>query len=242
MNIIKVSNYTTMSTKAKEIVLDRISDFSDIALALPTGNTPEMLYSLLVDEHRKGRASFKDAVTFNLDEYVGLSPDHPMSYSYYTKNHFLKHVDVKRSYIPDGSAMDLEEECTEYEDRIREEGGIDLAILGIGRNGHIAFNEPGTSFDSLTHVVELSEDTIRANARFFSKEAEVPKRAITMGIKTIMGAREIILMASGKEKADAVKKAVLGKINEDVPASALQDHGRCTMILDSDASSSLKNW
>ncbi|MDY6985181.1 MAG: glucosamine-6-phosphate deaminase [Candidatus Thermoplasmatota archaeon] len=242
MNIIRGSDYTSMSAKARDMVIDRISNFSDMVLAIPTGNTPEMLYSLLVDAYKKERVSFKDAVTFNLDEYVGISPDNPQSYSYYMKDHLLKHIDIGRSYIPDGLADDLERECAGYEDRIKEEGGIDLAILGIGRNGHIGFNEPGTNFESLTHVVELSEDTIKANARFFPKEEEVPRRAITMGIKTIMNAREVLLLASGKEKAGAIKKAVIGETTEELPASALQRHKRCTFIIDSDAASLLKNW
>jgi len=238
MNIIQVSDYTAMSNKALSIIMDRISNFSDIVLAIPTGNTPEMLYTLLVESREK--ISFNDVITFNLDEYVGLRAEDPRSYSYYIREHFLKHVNIRRSYIPNGMAEDLDRECAEYEDKIREEGGIDLAILGIGRNGHIAFNEPDTSFDSLTHVVDLSEDTIRANARFFEKEEEVPRKAITMGIKTIMGAREVVLLASGREKAAAIKEAVLGDITEKVPASILQKHRRCTFVIDSDAASLLK--
>ena len=241
MNVIRTSDYTAMSMKARDMILDRIADFSDLVIAIPTGNTPEMLYSLLVESHIKEGVSFKNVVTFNLDEYVGLPETSSYSYNYYIKEHFLKHVDTKRNHIPNGMAGDLERECAEYEDKIKEEGGLDLAILGIGRNGHIAFNEPGTSFDSLTHVVNLDEDTIKANARFFPKEEEVPRRALTMGIKTIMGAREIILLASGNEKANALYKAILGDITESVPASVLQKHKDCKFVIDNEAASLLGN-
>ena len=228
MRITKVEDYGSMSEKAKNIVLEKIREHP-LVMALPTGGTPEMLYSLLVEEYKKG-LDFSRVVTFNLDEYVGLAPKNPNSYHYYMEEKFLKQVNVKKSYIPNGMAQDLGKECAEYENRIKSEGGIDLAILGIGRNGHIAFNEPGTSFESRTHVVELDEETIKANSRF----GNVPKRAITMGIETIMDSKEIILLVSGKEKAKAVKMMV-ERITEEVPASILQKHPNCEVIVDGEA-------
>ena len=241
MQIIQVPDYTEMSKKAMDIILGRISDYSEVIVALPTGNTPEMLYSLLVEEHKKGNADFGDVVVFNLDEYVGLEPTNLNSYHHYINKRFLKHVNTKRSYLFDGMAEDLKQECKNYEDHIKSEGRIDIVILGIGRNGHIAFNEPGTSFDSLTHVVDLDEDTIQANARFFFNGEKVPVKALTMGIKTIMNAREVILMASGKEKSNAIKDTIRGEITERVPASILQKHKNCKVIIDGDAGAHLGN-
>ena len=241
MQVMKVPDYTEMSKKAMGVILDRISEYSDVIIALPTGNTPEMLYSLLVEEHKRGSADFGDVVVFNLDEYAGLESADPNSYYHYINERFLKHVNIKRSHLLNGMAEDLEKECRDYEDYIKNEGRIDIVILGIGRNGHVAFNEPGTSFDSLTHVVELDEDTRKANARFFFNGEEVPRKALTMGIKTIMDAREIILMASGKEKSNAIKEAIKGEITERVPASILQKHKNCKVIMDGDAGAYLGN-
>jgi len=241
VNILRVRDYASVSEKAKNIVLDRISDFSDTTIALPTGNTPDMMYSLLVKEYQSGKVDFSDVVIFNLDEYVGMDPENPYSYNYYIHNRFLKHVKTERSYVPNGLAEDLDRECEAYEDKIKEEGNLDLALLGIGRNGHIGFNEPGTSFDSLTHVTDLSEDTMEANARFFPRDLDFPEKAITMGLKTIMGAREIILLASGNEKANAIREMILGEVTENLPASILQTHKNCNVIIDGDAASLLGN-
>ncbi len=229
MRITEVANYTSMSEKAEKIILREVRE-RPLIMALPTGSTPEMLYSMLVEEYKRGKVNFSEVVTFNLDEYVGLSPANPNSYHYYMNERFLKHVNVSESYIPDGMAQDLEKECADYENKIKREGGIDLAILGIGGNGHIAFNEPGTSFESRTHVVKLSADTLKENSRF----GEMPNRAITMGIGTLMCARKIILLASGKKKARALKM-MMGAITEEVPASVLQKHSDCKIIADGEA-------
>ena len=229
MEITKVKDYWAMSETAKDLVLARIGD--SLVIALPTGKTPEGLYSLLVEEYRRGKADFSAVTTFNLDEYVGLNPANQNSYHFYMKKNFLKHVNIKKSHIPDGMAKDLDKECAEYEKKIESAGGIDLAILGIGRNGHIGFNEPGTASSSRTHVVYLSPETQEANSRFF--EGEVPKRAITMGIGTIMGSKEIILLASGEEKAEAVWMMSEGAA---VPAAILKEHPNCVAIIDRKAS------
>ncbi|RLI23840.1 glucosamine-6-phosphate deaminase, partial [Candidatus Bathyarchaeota archaeon] len=191
--------------------------------------------------HREEGLSFSRVTTFNLDEYVGLPPDHPQSYHYYMFHNLFDHVDVRREnvHIPDGMAENLDEECRRYEEAIKEAGGIDLQLLGIGRNGHIGFNEPGSPFDSRTRVVKLSEQTRKDNARFFNSIDEVPTHAITMGIGTIMEARRIILIASGEAKAEAIAKAVKGPKTVDVPASALQDHPDCLFIIDKEAASLL---
>jgi glucosamine-6-phosphate deaminase len=223
MKIKGVEDYVAMSEAAKEIIIGRVRGKPSLVLALPTGKTPELLYSMLVEEHKKG-LDLSRVVTFNLDEYVGLDPTSRNSYHHYMEEKFLKWVKVKESHIPNGMALDLEKECMEYEKKIVEVGGIDLAILGIGRDGHIGFNEPGTSFESRTHVAETP--AVNSNA---------PKKAITMGIKTIREAKEIVLLASGREKAKAVKMMVR-RITEEVPASILQKHENCEVIVDREAS------
>lgn len=216
-----------------------VSRSSNPVLGLATGATPVNLYARLVEFHRQG-LSFAHVTTINLDEYVGLSVEHPQSYRRFMQDHLFRHIDVDpfNVFVPNGMAMDLASECERY-DVVLDEHPIDLQILGIGRNGHIGFNEPDISLKTRTHVIELTEDTIRANGRFFSNESAVPTRAITMGIQSILQAKEIILMAFGRDKAKAVQRALSGEVSTEVPASFLQMHPNVTFILDDDAGGKL---
>ena len=241
VKVLIVKNYEELSLETALRIAEAVRSKPDIVLGLATGGTPLGCYRELIRMHREEGLSFSKVTTFNLDEYVGLPPSHPQSYHYYMFHNFFDHVDVRREnvHIPDGMAEDLDEECRRYEEAIKEAGGIDLQLLGIGRNGHIGFNEPGSPFDSRTRVVKLSEQTRKDNARFFNSIDEVPTHAITMGIGTIMEARRIILIASGEAKAEAIAKAVKGPKTVDVPASALQDHPDCLFIIDKEAASLL---
>jgi len=242
IKVIITRDYDEMSKLAAKMIADAIRAKPNIVLGLATGGTPEGCYKELVRMHKEEGLDFSQVVTFNLDEYVGLPPDHPQSYHYYMDVYLFNHVNIKRenTHIPDGMAKDLEKHCQEYEEMIKKAGGIDLQLLGIGRNGHIGFNEPGSPFDSRTRVVELTETTRRDNARFFKSIDEVPTHAVTMGLATIMEARKIILLASGENKADAIAKAVEGPKTTMVPASILQDHPDCTFIIDKEAASKLE--
>ena len=240
MNIVVVANYDSMSAEVAKLLYAQITRKPTSVLGLATGSTPLGVYKLLVEYHARG-TDFSRLTTFNLDEYVGLAPDHPQSFNYYMKENLFSKVNLKpeNTHVPNGLAPDLEAECQRYEELIKKAGGIDLQILGIGTNGHIGFNEPGTDFGAITHVVDLAESTIRDNSRFFASIDEVPTRAISMGIKTIMQAKEIILMASGGSKADAVYAAVHGPVTPDVPASVLQLHPSVTLVVDQAAASKL---
>ena len=242
MKVIICQTPEEMSRKAAEIFARRIREKPDIVLGLATGGTPVGMYRELIRMHREEGLDFSRVRTFNLDEYVGLPPDHPQSYRYFMDKNLFDHINIDKSntQVPDGMASDLEAHCAEYEERIRAAGGIDLQLLGIGSNGHIAFNEPGSPFDSRTRVVELAESTIRDNARFFDRPEDVPRKAVSMGLGTIMEAREIVLLASGENKADAVAKAVEGPVTEEVPASILQRHPNVTFVIDRDAASKLQ--
>lgn len=241
MRIIVAKDYDELSKKAADIVASQLILKPKSVLGLATGGTPVGMYSELVKMFREGKFSFKDVTTFNLDEYYGLDRDNPQSYYFYMMENLFKHVDIDLNNIniPNGRAENIEKECMEYEEKIEKAGGIDLQVLGIGKNGHIGFNEPDVKFEAKTHLVRLDEDTIRANSRFFNSIEEVPTKAISMGIKTIMHSRKIIMLASGKEKADIIEKMVNGPITPDVPASILQLHPDVTLILDFDAASEL---
>ena len=202
---------------------------------LATGSTPLSLYELI----RESNLDFKDVISINLDEYVGLSPDHSQSYNYFMKENLFNAKPFKASYLPDGSNDNEKEVCDEYEN-ILKENPIDLQILGIGTNGHIGFNEPGSAFDSRTRKVELAEETIEANSRFFETKDEVPTHAYSMGIGTILEAKKIILFAYGEAKADAINKMFNEEPNTNLPASALQNHPDVTVIMDEAAASKLK--
>ncbi len=237
MRIIVTKDYESMSKRAANMVAAALKEKPNLVLGLATGGTPIGMYQVLIELYKAGQVDFCQMTTFNLDEYCGLSPEHPQSYHYYMNHNLFSHINMKpkRINIPDGTSGNMEDECLRYEDAMQQAGGIDLQILGIGVNGHIGFNEPGAPFGGKTGVVELTESTIEANARFFESSEEVPRRAISMGIKSIMRARRIILLASGNNKAEAVFHAALGPVTPDLPASALQLHPDATMILDKEA-------
>ncbi len=209
-------------------------------LGLATGSTPEMLYEELVALYKAGKISFKDVTTYNLDEYVGLDGTHPQSYRYFMDSHLFNFVDIdkSRTHVPCGIGI-TDAIAAHYDDEIRNAGGIDLQLLGIGPNGHIGFNEPGTPWDAVTHIVPLTNATRQANKRFFASIDEVPEKAVSMGIKTVMQARRIILMAFGANKAQAVAGMINGRICNNVPASILQLHPDCTVYIDDEAASML---
>jgi len=241
IKVLITKNYDELSEKAAKIIADAIRNKPNLVLGLATGGTPVGCYRELVRMHKEKKLDFSRVVTFNLDEYIGLPPTHPQSYRYFMNENLFNHVNIRmeNTHIPDGMTDDPQKTCEEFEKAIETAGGIDLQLLGIGANGHIAFNEPGSPFNSRTRVVEISEQTRKDNARFFQSIDEVPRQAISMGIGTIMEARKIVLLASGARKADAVAKSVKGPITEEVPASILQKHPNCTFILDEAAASKL---
>jgi glucosamine-6-phosphate deaminase len=233
-------DYEAMSAAAADAVAERLAEEPSAVLMVPTGTTPLGMYRRLVETHRSGEISFSEATFFNLDEYLGLPPDHPASYHVYMKENFygLIDADPARIFVPDGAADDPEAECERYEAAIRKAGGIDVCVLGIGRNGHVGFNEPGAPFDSRTRVVRLSESTRLVNAGDFESD-RAPERAITVGMATIFESGEVLLLASGTNKAAAVAAALEGEVSERVPASMLKKHPNTTLFLDEDAASDL---
>lgn len=235
--IIRTNNYKEMSRAASERVVQVLAKNPQAVIGLATGSTPEGLYQYLIEDHQTHGTSYKYAKTVNLDEYIGLDHHNKNSYFSYMQEKLFKHIDINidNTNLPNGMASNLEQEALRYETHIREIGGVDLQILGIGHNGHIGFNEPGTSFQSKTHVVTLAENTREANARYFDSLDEVPTHALTMGIQSIMDSKEIILLASGASKAEAIKRLVYGEISEDFPASVLRLHPKVTIIADADA-------
>lgn len=234
MKIIQASNYEEMSKAAYKSLHQFMQMNQHPVLGLATGSTPEGLYRLMIDACKKGEVSFASTETFNLDEYAGLSKDDKNSYRYYMNHKLFDHIDIRpeRAHILDGEAADLELECREYDQKIMEVGGIGLQLLGIGLNGHIGFNEPGTSFDAATHISELAETTRKANSRFFNSLDEVPTKAMSMGISKIMESREILLLVSGEGKAEALHTLLTGEITENFPASILKNHPNVTIIAD----------
>lgn len=237
LNIIKTDNYEEMSRIASNKIIELIKKKPNAVLGLATGGTPEGVYQMLIKDHELNGTSYKYVKTINLDEYIGLDKMDKQSYYTFMHEKLFSHIDIQpeNTNVPNGMASDIEAETERYESFIHEIGGIDLQILGIGHNGHIAFNEPGTPFSSTTHVIKLAENTRQANARFFNSIDEVPTHAITMGIQSIMDSKEIILLASGASKAEAIKKLVHGEISEEFPASVLRNHKDITVIVDKDA-------
>ncbi len=241
MLVIIRDSYDEMSKEAAKIVADRIRKKPNLVLGLATGSTPLGLYRELIRMHKEEGLSFSKVTTFNLDEYVGLPRTHDQSYYFFMWENLFKHIDIDPRFIhvPDGMANDVEAHCEWYDNEIMRWGGIDLQILGIGANGHIAFNEPGSSLGSRTRIKTLTEQTMKDNARFFKSIDEVPRLAITMGIGTIMEAKEVILLANKTSKADAVRAAVEGPITGMVPASIIQMHRKAYVVLDTEAASKL---
>ncbi|APQ75451.1 glucosamine-6-phosphate deaminase [Clostridium botulinum] len=241
MRIIVVDNYEEMSKKAAAMVASQVILKPDSVIGLATGDTPIGMYKEIINIYKNQKMDFSKVRTFNLDEYYGLNRENPQSYYYYMINNLFNHVNIDKNNIniPNGMADKIEIECKEYERKIDKVGGIDLQILGIGVNGHIGFNEPDTSFESETHLVNLDEKTIESNSRFFSSKDQVPTKAISMGIRTIMHSKKIILLACGQNKADAIFKAIEGKITPNIPASILQLHKDVVVIVDRKAASKL---
>ena len=232
MRIIKASDYNEMSRCAANIIAAQITLKPDSVLGLATGSTPIGTYKLLVKGYQQGNLDFSKVKSVNLDEYCGLDGSHDQSYRYFMNTNLFNHVniDMANKNVPNGIATDLEQECKRYDRLIEELGGVDLQLLGIGHNGHIGFNEPNEFFDKTTHVVDLKQSTIDANSRFFEKIGDVPRRAITMGIKSIMSARKILLVA-GADKKDIIERALFGPITPQVPASVLQFHNDLIVVV-----------
>lgn len=238
MKLIAVKNKEELGIRAAAIISGLVRRKPDAVLGLATGGTPVETYRRLVEDHQANRTSYKKIRAINLDEYVGLSTSDPNSYHAYMEQHLFRYIDLPavQHHIPDGNASVLEEACRDYDQLIDQLGGIDLQLLGIGRNGHIGFNEPGTSLTIGTHIVNLTESTRAANARYFASSDDVPEQAITMGIGTIMKSRQILLIASGKSKAEAMHHLfMLHEPENDFPASALIAHPSVTIIADTEA-------
>ncbi len=242
MEVIIKTNYDEMSRAAAHVVADILNTKPNAVLGLATGSTPLGIYKELVRLHQEEGLDFSQVTTFNLDEYVGLSVLHSQSYHYFMHENFFKHVNIPKQnvYIPSGTTRNYQAFCQWYEQRIEECGGIDVQILGIGADGHIAFNEPTSSLSSRTRLKTLERQTIDDNARFFEKREDVPSYAITMGVGTILEARQIVLLASGANKAHVVAASVEGPVTSMVTASALQMHPATLFFVDKEASSELK--
>lgn len=237
MRIYKTKNYDEMSCKAAGILAAQMILKPNSVLGLATGSTPLGIYKELIDRHQKGDLDFSEITSINLDEYKGLAGDHPQSYRWFMQQNLFGHVNIRpeNTHVPNGLAEDAQAECARYDEIIYGCGGIDLQLLGLGHNGHIGFNEPDDAFAKDTHLVALSDTTIQANTRFFSSSREVPRFAFTMGIRSIMSARQILVVVSGKDKADIVKEAFFGPVTPSVPASILQMHGNVILVADEDA-------
>lgn len=249
MEVIITKNYDEMSRVSAELIAREIKRKHDLVLGLATGDTPLGIYKGLVRLHKEEGLDFSKLTVFNLDEYVGLAPLHENSYNRFMWENLFNHVNItpENVYVPQGHTDDPEEFCRWYEEQIRDAGGVDLQILGIGGDGHIAFNEPGSSFASRTRIKALDKQTIEDNSRFFKKTEDVPRFAITMGIGTILEARNVILIANGKKKASVCAQFIEGPVTSQITASALQLHTHVTIVLDDEASSQLKrkeyyNW
>lgn len=242
MEIIEAKNYDEMSEKAAQLILTKVKQTPSLVLGLATGGTPVGTYQHLVDDYQAHRTSYQHVHTVNLDEYVGIEKENPTSYHTYMNEHLFQHIDIpiEQTHLPNAMAKDLQAECQKYEQLIEDLGGIDLQILGIGVNGHIGFNEPGTSFESTTNVVELTASTREKNARYFENPFDVPTHAVTMGISTIMKSKQIVLLVSGKQKAHILYKLLTEPTNEQVPASILKQHGQVTIIADREALMEIK--
>lgn len=232
MKFINVDTYEKLSRQAANIISAQVILKPDSVLGLATGSSPLGTYKQLIKWYEKGDIDFGSVTTVNLDEYVGLDEENTQSYRYFMNKNFFEHIniDIKNTFVPNGCASDLAVEGKRYDEHIAELGGIDLQLLGIGLDGHIGFNEPDKYFVKNTHVVDLHESTIKANSRFFETEDQVPKKAITMGMVSIMQAKKILLIAGGKEKRDILEKAFYGPITPEIPASILQLHPDITVI------------
>lgn len=232
MKFIKASNYKDMSRKAANIISAQVILHPSCVLGLATGSTPIGTYEQLVEWYQKGDLDFSLTRSVNLDEYCGLSPENPQSYRYFMKHHLfdLVNINPNNTHVPNGLACNMQEECHRYDQLIADLGGIDLQLLGLGHNGHIGFNEPNKAFEKTTHIVDLGQSTIEANSRFFASIEDVPRQAITMGIKSIMQAKKILLIVNGESKKEILQRSLFGPVTPEVPASILQLHPDLTVI------------
>ena len=237
MDVIIKKNYEEICDEAVRIIHESWEKKKNLVLGLATGRTPIGVYQRLIALNKKGEMDFSRIITFNLDEYLGLDESHPQSFAHYMDKNLFQHVNIKRENIfrLKGKPEDIEKHCQEYEEKIRAVGGIDLQLLGVGRNGHIGFNEPGSSLSSRTRPKALTQSTVEANASLFKNKERVPRYCLTMGIGTILDAKQILLLASGKEKFYAIKGCVEGPITASVPASVLQLHPQAKIIVDEEA-------
>ncbi len=241
MRFYVTEDYAQMSRRAASIIAAQVASKPDCVLGLATGSSPVGAYENLVKWNKDGIISFSEVRSVNLDEYIGLSPEHDQSYRYFMQSNLFDHVDIKpeNTNVPNGLAADPEQAAVDYEKIIASMNGVDLQLLGLGHNGHIAFNEPCDEFIMDTHVVDLTESTIQANARFFASADEVPRQAMTMGIRSIMKAKKILVVVAGADKAEAVYKSFAGPVTPQVPASILQLHSDVTVVGDQAAMSKL---
>ena len=241
MKIIRATDYKDMSRKAANVISAQVIMKPNCVLGLATGGTPVGTYAQLIDWYNKGDVDFSEVTTVNLDEYRGISRENDQSYWYFMQKNFFSKVNVRQDHIhvPDGSNPDADQACRDYDEVIHAVGGIDLQLLGIGPDGHIGFNEPGAAFELGTHCVDLTESTIEANKRFFDKKKDVPRQAYTMGIKSIMQARKVLMIANGANKADIIKQAFFGPVTPEVPASILQMHPDFILVGDEEALSEI---
>lgn len=243
MRVYCAADYYHVSRVAANIISAQVIMKPDCVLGLATGSTPIGTYEQLIRWYEKGDLDFSQVHSINLDEYRGLSPENDQSYRYFMNRHLFDsiNIDKKNTFVPNGMEEDREKACREYDEIIRSHGGIDMQILGLGHNGHIGFNEPGSAFGKETHCVKLTESTISANARFFASVDDVPKEAYTMGIKSIMQAKKIVVIVSGESKNEIVKRAFTGPITPEVPASVLQLHNDVILVGDEAALSGLSH-
>jgi glucosamine-6-phosphate deaminase len=243
MRIVVLENAQAVAEFGAKHIISLINKRPASVLGLATGSTPIKLYEQLIQANKNTQVSFEHVTTFNLDEYLGLDGSHSQSYRHFMNEHLFKHIDIdiNNTFVPNGSSDDPIEACSLYEQTIADKGGIDLQLLGIGRNGHIGFNEPSSSLASRTRVKTLTEDTIKANKRFFAEDEFQPNLSITMGIGTISEAKEVLLLATGSDKAEAIKNTIEGPIAARCPASILQMHQHVTVVIDQDAALGLQD-
>lgn len=234
MKLLIEESYEDMSRRAADVIAEVVVEKPNCVLGLATGSTPIGLYADLVSDCKEGKISFKDVSTYNLDEYRGLAGDHDQSYRYFMNVNLFDHVDIDKAatHVPDGACEDADAACAAYEEAIEAAGGVDIQLLGLGHNGHIGFNEPCDEVPLDTHLVDLTTSTIDANKRFFASEADVPRQALTMGVRSIMQAKRILIVASGEGKAEIVRRAFFGPVTPQVPASLLQLHPDVILVGD----------
>ena len=237
MQIVSCLDYADMSRKAARIIAAQVQLKSNSVLGLATGSTPVGTYKELIRFHKHEELDFSKVTTVNLDEYYGLAPEHKQSYRYFMEFNFFDHINIpsENTHVPDGLTRDVARTCADYDNLVTSIGGTDIQLLGIGDNGHIAFNEPHSFFFAQTHLVELNEETIKANARFFEDETQVPRQAITMGMRSILSAKLILLLASGSKKAEAIARMINGPVDPQMPASILQLHPNVLVFADKEA-------